>query len=331
MNRNFNLIMNTVFKNSIDPDEACSLVGSVYQPHKLNLCRASDQLSASMEHYPVSETSISRLTYNANIHIQSEPFQNFYLIMLPVRGHFNIRQNNIEKTASVGSPVILDTDKNIDMQWSNNCENIIFKLDKNLIDRTLLESYGVESKLAVAFNCPNREQGNLDKFSIMLNNFIINNPYLSDLTNNSEMFKNIERVLALSLLSGNHSHAEDIEKIRYRVLPKVIVKAKEFMEENYSKKITVQDIANHVCISARSLQKGFEQYECTTPTLYLRRLRLRRAREFLVFSRRENIGIKISEIAMRCGFYHFGNFSKCYLEEFGETPSATRSGRKSAL
>lgn len=57
----------------------------------------------------------------------------------------------------------------------------------------------------------------------------------------------------------------------------------------------------------------------TTPAAYARRIRMAQARRTLI----EN-GASIKEIAFDSGYSHVGNFTRAYVREFGENPSATR-------
>ena len=57
-----------------------------------------------------------------------------------------------------------------------------------------------------------------------------------------------------------------------------------------------------------------------SPVELLRQYRLREARARLLGS-----DDTVSEIAYSCGFSTPAYFSKCYREEFGETPSETRA------
>ena len=327
--KNIERIMTPVFEGSRDPTEACTRVGDVYQPHKLDLCQSSEQLEARMKHVDIKSTSLSRLEYKARIHIESEPFKNFYLIMLPTSGQFHVNQNDIEGLATRRSPVVLDTNKKIDMRWSRECSNLIYKINRPLLESVLMDTYYIDAHGPIEFNTQQQGMSELNNFSAMLKNILIDNPLLDDIANNKELFEKIEQVLALSLLSCPNSYSERILNGKYHIQPRSVVKAKEFMDEHYAEKLSVIDIAKQVGVSARSLQKGFQQFEHTSPMLYLRKLRLRRARELIMFSHSQGADIKISDIAMRCGFYHFGHFSKLYVNAFGETPSSTISASPS--
>jgi len=58
-----------------------------------------------------------------------------------------------------------------------------------------------------------------------------------------------------------------------------------------------------------------------SPLTYLHRLRLHRARD----ERRQAAknSTTVTDVALNCGFWHFGEFSRAYKNCFGETPSKT--------
>lgn len=320
-------LLKTVFENSTDPREASTLVGSLYRPHNLSLRQPTDSMSARMAHFDAVETSISQLTYDAEIRITSDPFQDFYLVMLPKQGQFSVTQNRSELIATVDSPIVLDADKSIDMNWSKSCDNLIFKVNKRLIEKSLFDSYGIEAKHPVEFNFAHSKSANLQNFAALFSSLMHNNPYFDESHKNPEVLKKIEELLVAALISSGNNYSQVIEGIQYKVLPKFVIHAKDFIEENYANKITVIDVAQFVGVSVRALQKGFEQYENSTPSLFLRRIRLRKARETLLKMRCNPNALKVSEVALNCGFQHFGNFSNYYLKEYGESPSTTLSGK----
>lgn len=77
----------------------------------------------------------------------------------------------------------------------------------------------------------------------------------------------------------------------------------------------------------RTLRDGFLQFRGMSPMQYLRKLRLDRARELLRAAAPDR---RIAEIALDCGFAHFGRFAIAYRERFGELPSATLADRRDA-
>ena len=74
-------------------------------------------------------------------------------------------------------------------------------------------------------------------------------------------------------------------------------------------------------VSERTVQKAFQDIMGMSPTTYLHRLRLHRARDEL---RKANSGsMTVTEVALNWGFWHFGEFSRAYRNCFGEVPSST--------
>jgi transcriptional regulator GlxA family with amidase domain len=97
--------------------------------------------------------------------------------------------------------------------------------------------------------------------------------------------------------------------------------AVEFVHANAHLPITLTDIAASAALSARATQQAFERTLGTTPTRYLRTVRLERVRAELQAHRPEEI--TVGDVARRWGFLHLGRFSAAYAAAFGEYPRAT--------
>jgi transcriptional regulator GlxA family with amidase domain len=100
------------------------------------------------------------------------------------------------------------------------------------------------------------------------------------------------------------------------------------MVENADAPITVSDVADRLGVSLRSLQAGFRRWRETTPTAFLRRVRLQLVRDELRSGKEANV----TTVALRHGFSHLGRFSAQYRLAFGEEPSVTlRRGRAASI
>ena len=74
-------------------------------------------------------------------------------------------------------------------------------------------------------------------------------------------------------------------------------------------------------VSERTVQKAFQDIMGMSPTTYLHRLRLHRARDDL--RQAKNGSVTVTDVALNWGFWHFGEFSRAYRNCFGEVPSST--------
>ena len=88
---------------------------------------------------------------------------------------------------------------------------------------------------------------------------------------------------------------------------------------------TLADLARVAGISARSLQYGFQERHGTTPMRYLRQVRLDRARDDLAQAHGS-----VADIAYHWGFTNLGRFARAYRDRFGEFPTATLDGVRTA-
>jgi AraC-like DNA-binding protein len=103
----------------------------------------------------------------------------------------------------------------------------------------------------------------------------------------------------------------------------------EYIEAHLAEPISLRDIADYVRMSPRSIQAGFREDLDTTPVAFIRERRLDAVRRTLL----EAIpgeGVTVTEAATRWGFTHLGTFSVVYRERFGESPSTTLRGVRSA-
>ena len=101
-----------------------------------------------------------------------------------------------------------------------------------------------------------------------------------------------------------------------------LVEAVELMESNIEEPMTLDELATHVGISRRQLERLFQKHLQCVPTRYYLEIRLRRARALLLRSSRS-----IVDIAFACGFVSAPHFSKCYRDFFGIPPREERLPR----
>lgn len=103
--------------------------------------------------------------------------------------------------------------------------------------------------------------------------------------------------------------------------PAMLRRAIDFIEANAHKDIGIADIAATMHLTPRSVQYIFRRHLETTPTDFLRSVRLARAREDLL--RADRTTNTVASISARWGFAHTGRFAVQYRQTFGESPHQT--------
>ena len=106
-----------------------------------------------------------------------------------------------------------------------------------------------------------------------------------------------------------------------------IKRAQEFVEENLTKTIRLEDIVAESGTSARMLQLGFRKFFQMTPTQYLRWRRMHSANRTLQQASKNCL--TVTQVAMKYGFFHLGRFSMAYHNMFGEYPNETLNSPRS--
>jgi AraC family ethanolamine operon transcriptional activator len=96
--------------------------------------------------------------------------------------------------------------------------------------------------------------------------------------------------------------------------------AAALLRAHLTENLTVGDLCRALDVRERRLHAAFCDHMGTTPKAYFKRLRLTAARGELQRARR---GTRVTDVALRWGFLHFGWFAHDYGQHFGESPSAT--------
>ena len=96
-----------------------------------------------------------------------------------------------------------------------------------------------------------------------------------------------------------------------------------YMEANIEELISLDEIASHIDLSRRQLERLFQKHLNCVPTRYYMRVRLMHARQLLL-----QTNLPIVDIAYASGFVSTPHFSKCYREHFGTPPRDERRTNK---
>ena len=93
----------------------------------------------------------------------------------------------------------------------------------------------------------------------------------------------------------------------------------DHIEENYAKKLTVEEFAARYRTDRRYLSQQFKAKMGVSIRTYLSRVRMRRSEELLLQGR------SVREIALMCGFSSPSNFHKMFTTHHGLTPQQWKS------
>ena len=109
-----------------------------------------------------------------------------------------------------------------------------------------------------------------------------------------------------------------------RAHPGTLRRAIAFIDANPQRDITLADIARAAHVTPRAIQLAFRRHLDTTPTGYLRQVRLHHAHRTLLDATPEQ-SLTVTRIAIDWGFANPSRFAAHYRAAYGRSPSQTLS------
>ena len=102
-----------------------------------------------------------------------------------------------------------------------------------------------------------------------------------------------------------------------------LMEAVALMEANLEEPMSLDELAQHVRLSRRQLERLFQKHLSCVPTRYYLDLRLAKARQLLL-----QTSMSIVDVAFASGFVSAPHFSKCYRDFYGIPPRDERRQRR---
>jgi len=121
-------------------------------------------------------------------------------------------------------------------------------------------------------------------------------------------------LLLEEIKNADHSTFHGAEKNQDRILTMIA-----FIQENFSEKLTLEDIAGSAAVSTRECLRCFKASIHQSPMDYLIEYRVRTAKKLL-----ETTDHSITDIALSCGFNSTSYFTKLFHRICGKTPNIYR-------
>lgn len=304
-------------------DEAREMVARIFCDHELACLDRSRRIRYRHWHTSLPSVGLSVMKYGANVRVQPREFGSFYLIQLPVAGHSAIYSNGSEYLTHAGCASVHAPYGKMSMQWSSDCQKTVVRIDRRMLERHLSSLLGHDVDAPIDFMPVMDTSSGMGatwmRSVLHLMNELQQNPLFAQ---SALIIAQFEQLLMTGLLQAQHSRYLDRLREPIRCLtPRHVRAAKEYIQANADKPISVEDLVRITGVSGRALYSGFQRFLGSSPMQYLRDTRMENARRDM-----ENAppSLTVTEIATKWGFYQLGRFATEYKARYGESPSATR-------
>jgi AraC-like DNA-binding protein len=171
----------------------------------------------------------------------------------------------------------------------------------------------------------------IEEFSIKLQKKtpnLVQEDYLENLDSAVNILRLHSRVL--ELISILAQHFLSTERLQDTDIPpsqiRIAQEVSNWLENNVSKKIKIEDLAKHLNLHRSYLSHCFKRTYGMSPSDYLIRIRIREARRLLM-----ETDLSIENISQQLGFYSAGHFSRTFRSIMGISPLQFRKDKKKSL
>jgi AraC-like DNA-binding protein len=310
----------SLFRSS-DLDEARERVAAVFCPHRLETLGARSLFDACHHHLPGQRLSLNYIEYGAKTLIAPGELGGFYLLQIPLEGGAEVTNGRETYLSTPTRAAILNPHLPTRMTWEEGTRQVLVQVSRRALQDHLAGLLNGPSGRPLTFDGPldlSTEPGAALRRLVMwlVAEVDAGNPPIGP----GLMARQIESTVLSGLLEARHDHHPQLARIRSAPRPRHLRLAEGFIEAHLDQPITLEDVASAAGISPRGLQMAFREHRGTTPLAFWREARLVRAHADLLTA---EPGARVTDIALRWGFTHFGRFSELYRERYGLCPRDT--------
>ncbi|NKQ55037.1 AraC family transcriptional regulator [Amycolatopsis sp. K13G38] len=308
---------------SRDLDETREQVGKIFCPHRLDVVGRRPQLDARLHCRRLRNVAVTYVSYGEDARVTPGELEAFFAVLAPATGkgtyqcgseHAQTDQNNI----CIATPT-----ESLAMRLSADCGNVVYRIERA----------AVEARLSEMIDGPLREPIRFQLGMDVTRGFARSwysalRAAVSDLDSGDTMLthplwmEQFEQSLITGLLLAQpHNYSAmlsgDDRPVPSRLLGVVV----DMIEGHPEWAHTTTSLARQAGVSVRALQKAFREQLDSSPSEYLRGVRLQRVHDELCAAQFD--ATTVGEIASKWGMPHHGRFAAVYRQRFGESPKQT--------
>ena len=310
----------TLFR-SRDLDEARERVAAVFCPHRLETLGARRLFDACHHHLAGQRLSLNYIAYGARTLIAPGELGGFYLLQIPLDGGAEITNGRDTYLSTTDRAAILNPHLPTRMVWEEGTRQVLVQVSRQAMQDHLAAQIGGPSDRPLTFAGPlDLTQGPGAALRRLVMWLVAEADAGSPPIGPGLMARQIEGTVLSGLLEAQHDHGAQLGRARAAPRPRHLRLAEGFIEAHLDQPITLEEVAAAAGISPRGLQMAFRDWRGTTPLAFWRQARLARAHADLMAA---PSGTRVTEVALRWGFSHFGRFAEQYRDRYGLSPSDT--------
>ncbi|UNZ17378.1 AraC family transcriptional regulator [Streptomyces sp. 891-h] len=308
-----------------DPQEAEEFLRRTYTEHTAQLFGETERFRFDAALTQAGALGVERLAHSMRVRAEAEPPHCVYVVQV-LGGTLEVSAGRNELRSGPGDLHVCDPYAPTLAEWDNVRLGVV-RIGLREVERVaadLAEGDTATARLSFARPVSPERARYWQAVVRHISHDVLGNPQAAG---SPLILDEAARLLATAVLATfPHDHAE-LSRLPSPgwLAPAALRRAMAYIDANAARPLTLREIATAARTSPRALQHAFARHCETTPTGYLRRVRLEGAHRDLQAADPTS-GVTVSAVAARWGFAKAGRFASQYREQFGMSPSRTLRG-----
>ncbi len=306
----------------IDTDDVESMRGVLSQTYGARSLRVPDGAEgfrAKAQYAQFGNAALSYCFYGAHAEVDFPGAEHARLqISLNGRGQTVIGKTGVD--ISDESSCIIPPGADITAKFGKDYAQVVLSINRPALEQKLAALLGIRPSKTIDFatdvDWRDGQMTRLRRLVLFFVSEIAREPDVSGL-----FLAQFEQALVAAFLcSTPHNFRHLLDQPSLDVAPWQVRRAEAFIEANWDRPLTIEELSAQIETSARSIFETFKNTRGYSPMAFLKSVRLRHARTML---EQPNADTSVSKVSLSCGFQNLGHFAKDYRETYGELPSVT--------
>jgi AraC-like DNA-binding protein len=311
-----------------DLDEARDVGGRVYHRHRVSVLGDATRFAMSLQAASLGPLTVGWLGYDTQVRLEST-HDGHYQVNIHTAGAIRASSGGREMLARTGTALIYVADREAAFAgWSTPAPMLALRITRRALERELEQLLDRPLRQPIEFDMGmDVTAGRGGQWWALVRSLAADLGDEHALVRQPVVAAPLTRSVMVGLLmAAQHRHRDELDTPVPAAGAAVVRTARAFIEDNAHKPLTVGDIARAAGVGVRGLQQGFQRSLDTSPTQYLRQVRLRRVHRELLAA--DAATTTVGEVAARWGFAHQGRFAAYYRQQYGVAPTETLRRRR---
>jgi AraC-like DNA-binding protein len=311
--------------STTDLDEALRILSTAYAP--VQVCRAPagpSRFTASFRR--AGPLAVERMSHSTAMQIQMDPIIDSVVVVHRLGGALDVATRSDPDTAAPDGPVLYPPHEGLLASWDDLRVGVI-RLDLAILHQVAGQLIG-ERRGPVRFTGLSPVSADRARYWATLVRHVTRDVLAEPAIATSPIVvASAAHSVAAALLHcfPNTATGGPAVPSPAAAQPATLRRAVAFIDDNAHLAVTLGDVVDASGVTVRALQQAFRRHYGTTPTGYLRRVRLAHAHRALRAADPAN-GDTVAAIALRWGFVKASRFAELYRKVYGCAPRTTLHG-----